>query len=60
MSVKKFQDLEVGAVFNYDSLEYIKINLEKVSCCRSVNASQVTDPTKRTMVKPDQEVSVDE
>jgi|688.fasta_scaffold18253_12 hypothetical protein len=55
-----FKDLQEGAVFTHNGIQYTKVAPQKVSCCTSLNASEVNDPKKKIMVKPIVEVTVDE
>ena len=60
MSIKKFQDLADNDVFKSNGIEYKKIPMVKISCCRSINAEQVDNPTQRIFLKPDTEVEVND
>jgi hypothetical protein len=60
MATVKFQEVSVGAEFTLDGLKYKKIEPEKVSCCRSVMASQADSPDVKITVSAEQEVTVDE
>lgn len=58
--MKPFKDLSVNTVFTYNSLSYVKITETKISCCKSINASLVSDPKTRIQVLPITEVEVSE
>ena len=58
--MKPFKDLSVSTVFTYNSLSYVKIAETKISCCKSINASLVSDPKTRIQVLPITEVEVSE
>lgn len=51
----KFSELKVGDKFKLGDIEFLKIEPEKVSCCRTNNALRIEDNTK-TMVKADTQV----
>lgn len=60
MSTIAFKDLQEGAVFTYNSVQYTKISPQKVSCCTTINACETNDSNKKIMVKPITEVVIDE
>ena len=60
MSLKKFQDIQVGTAFVYNGIEYHKIPDERVSCCKINNACMVTDKSKKTHIIPITEVEVND
>jgi hypothetical protein len=47
----KFSDLVVGDNFKYKDTLYQKIQAEKISCCRSLNAVNV-ETNQKVMIKP--------
>jgi len=55
-----FKDVKEGTIFTFNNNKYIKIEPEKVSCCTTLNASEVNDPNKKIMIKPITEVVIDE
>lgn len=57
---KQFKDLADGEIFKHNSLEYKKIALVKVSCCRSINAEETTNANNRTFIQPLTEVEVND
>lgn len=57
---KKIEELTDGQVFKHNNIDYKKIPLERVSCCRSFNACQVSDANQKIMVKPGTEVEVND
>lgn len=58
MSVKLFKDVIENQNFILNNETYTKIAIEKVSCCRSINAFKVSSNNEKILVKPDQEVEV--
>jgi hypothetical protein len=57
---KQFKDIVVDEKFKIDDVEYVKINAVKISCCKSINAQQITDANNKTFVQPLTEVDVDD
>lgn len=53
----KFSELQVGQRFTSNGFEYTKIEPQKVSCCKTLNAINLVDNNK-VMIKPDVEVEV--
>lgn len=53
----KFSELAVGTKFKIAENEFVKIEPEKVSCCRTNNALKSADSSK-TMIKPDTDVEL--
>lgn len=53
----KFSELQVGQKFISNGIEYTKIEPQKVSCCKTLNAINLVDNNK-TMIKPDTDVEV--
>ena len=51
----KFSEISVGQKFTSNGIEYTKIEPQKVSCCKTLNAINLSDNTK-VMIKPDSEV----
>lgn len=51
----KFSDLSIGDKFSVAGSEFVKIEPEKISCCRTNNALKLDDSTK-TMIKPNTDV----
>lgn len=51
----QFKDLSVGSQFKYRSATYAKIEPEKISCCKSLNAINLENQQK-IMVSPKEEV----
>lgn len=58
--IKQFHEVSEGANFKLNGLEYKKISLVKISCCRSINAEESTNASNRIFVTPNQEVEVDD
>jgi hypothetical protein len=57
---KQFKELNDGEVFKFNSNEFKKIKLVKVSCCRSYNAESSANADQKIFVKPDQQVEVND
>jgi hypothetical protein len=57
--IKQFKDLNDGDLFKLDNVQFKKIPTVKVSCCRSINAEDVSN-SKKAFVKPESEVEVDD
>lgn len=51
----KFSEVAVGQKFLSNGIEYTKIEPQKVSCCKTLNAINLSDNNK-VMIKPDVEV----
>jgi hypothetical protein len=60
MATVEFKDLAEGAEFIYNSIQYKKIPVIKVSCCTSLNAENITDSNKKIMIRPLEKVEVNE
>jgi len=58
MSLQKFADIAIGTKFKTDNKEYIKIQDERISCCKLFNAVLATDSTKKHFIIPITEVEV--
>lgn len=56
MSIKRFVDLPVGTVFTMNGVQYIKIQEERISCCKALNAQTVAGPQTKIQVIPITEV----
>ena len=57
---KPFKDLNEGELFKHNNLEYKKIAAVKVSCCRSINAEEVSNPNNKTFIQPLVEVEIND
>jgi hypothetical protein len=53
----KFSEIQVGQKFTTNGIEYTKIEPQKVSCCKTLNAINLSDNNK-VMIKPDTDVEV--
>lgn len=53
----KFSEVQVGQRFTTNGIEYTKIEPQKVSCCKTLNAINLSDNNK-VMIKPDTDVEV--
>jgi hypothetical protein len=51
----KFSQLAVGEQFTYKGKTYTKTEPQKVSCCKTLNALDLTE-NKKIMIKPVEEV----
>jgi hypothetical protein len=47
----KFSDLKVGDKFTFKNIQYTKIEPQKISCCKVLNALNISD-NKKVMIKP--------
>lgn len=56
---KQFKDLQVGDKFIKDSVEFLRIEDERVSCCKVFNC-QNTSTHEKAMTLPLDEVEVQE
>lgn len=54
---KVFKDLNVGEKFSYNNEIYTKVEDERVSCCKVLNAVKETN-NEKVMITPLQEVQV--
>lgn len=57
---QQFHTLADGQVFVKDGVEFKKIQNVKISCCRSINAEQVANPSNRVFITPGEEVEVND
>lgn len=57
---KKFEELDHDQMFVKDGVEFKKIPLVKVSCCRSINAEQTGNTNNRIFINPGDEVEVND
>ena len=53
----KFHELAVGQKFKVNDITYTKIEPQKVSCCKTLNALNV-DNNQKTMIKPNDTVEI--
>lgn len=60
MKKVKFKDLNVGDIFFIDGIEYKKAEEKKISCCKRLNATLVSDDKQYIQVKPLVEVDVND
>jgi hypothetical protein len=58
--IKKFKDIPVNQIFTFNGLQYKKINEERISCCKALNASAVGDPAQKIQVMPLDDVTLEE
>jgi hypothetical protein len=55
---KNFSEVSVGGRFTLNSLEFIKTETVRVSCCQSINAQAVNDPSNRIFVQDSTVVTI--
>lgn len=60
MATKKFSEITNGQHFTMNSIEYIKIPEERVSCCSVLNAVQADNRSSKVQVTPITEVEIAE
>ncbi len=60
MATKKFSEVTNGQRFTMNSIEYIKIPEERVSCCSALNAVQADNRSAKVQVAPITEVEITE
>lgn len=62
MAQKQFREISVGTQFELGGLKYQKINEERISCCKALNAVQLVDNkidnTKKIQVLPLDQVTI--
>lgn len=58
MKSVKFSDVKIGAEFTYNDNQYTKLQQKKISCCKSINASLVSSPNQKILIKEDETVEV--
>lgn len=58
MRTEQFQNLSIGTKLTHNGIEYIKIEDERVSCCRVNNAVMTSDPSKKTQINNLTEVEI--
>ncbi len=47
----KFSELAVGDQFKYKNVTYTKVQPEKISCCKTLNAVNLSN-NQKVMIKP--------
>lgn len=52
----KFSELAVGDQFTYNNTTYTKTQPQKVSCCKTLNAVNLSN-NQKVMIKPIEEVT---
>lgn len=58
MKTIQFKDVALNSEFVFQSKTYIKIEPQKISCCRSLNAQLKNTPAVKTMIRPDANVEI--
>ncbi len=51
----KFAEIAVGEQFTHNGVTYVKTEPQKISCCKSLNATKVEN-NERVMFKPHDDV----
>lgn len=54
----RFVDIPVGTKFTFESNTYVKIQDERINCCKVNNATLASDPNQKLMIKPISDVQV--
>lgn len=60
MKTVSFNEVQVGAEFTYNGNQYTKLEQKKISCCKSINASLVSDANQKVFIKPQDTVEIAE
>lgn len=47
-----FKDLAIGAEFVFSEKTYVKINPQRINCCKSYVASLKDDPNQKIVIAP--------
>jgi len=55
---KNFAEVAVGTTFTHNSIQYIKTEKIRVSCCQSINAKKADDDKVKIFVSDDTVVKV--
>lgn len=55
-----FSSVKVNDTFTYKGSDYVKLQTNKISCCKFTNAHLVGNPNKKIGVKPTEQVEVSE
>jgi hypothetical protein len=50
---KYFRDIAVGQRFLYGSVEYVRTEVNRISCCKATNAQAVGNPGQQTYFSDD-------
>lgn len=58
--IKKFSEVADETVFKVNGMEYKKVPVVKISCCKSINSIQVDNPNNRLYIQPTTDVEVNE
>lgn len=45
---KPFSDVAIGETFEINGIRYTKIQEVRISCCKSINCHNASDPKQRT------------
>lgn len=58
--IKKFHEVENNTTFKINGMDYTKVPVVKISCCKSINAVQVDNEKNRLYIQPSTEVEVND
>lgn len=56
----KFDEMADGSLFMVNEIQFRKIALVKISCCKSVNAEATSDTKNRIYINPNSEIEVND
>lgn len=56
--IKTFGELQAGARFFVDNVEYVKIETVRISCCQSINAQEANNAGSRKFFTDESAVTV--
>jgi hypothetical protein len=60
MAIKKFSEIALGTKFTLSGIEYVKMQEERISCCKFHNAIQTNNTSVKIGVTPITDVEVSE
>ena len=58
--IQKFSEIADDTVFKINGMEYKKVPLVKISCCKSINAIQTDNQANRIFIQPTTEVEIND
>jgi hypothetical protein len=53
---KYFRDIAVGQRFTYAGIEYLRTEVNRISCCKATNAQAVGNPSQQNYFSDDTRV----
>lgn len=56
----KFDDMADGSLFTVNGTQFEKVPLVKISCCKSINATQTSNTNNRIYIDPNSEIEVND